>query len=221
VARPRKPRARRPGLGERLRADFLTGLAVVLPAGLTVMLVRWALGFVDHRVAPFLPGWLGEGHLAGIGVVAFVAVATLVGALIKGYAGRRVLGVGEALVARLPVVRPVYVGAKQIVETAVAKGGTSFREVCLLEYPERGIWTVVVVTAPTEGEVPLRAGEPDLVGVLVPTAPNPITGFLIFAPRRDLIPIDLSLEDAAKLVFSAGMVGPPGYAPITPGAGRR
>jgi uncharacterized membrane protein len=177
------------------------------------VLVLWAVGFVDDKVAPFLPGWFGEGHIAGVGLLAFIALTAAVGALIKGYAGREVVRIGEGALVRVPFVRPVYVGAKQIVETAIAKGGTSFRQTCLLEYPERGIWTVVAMTAPVEGEVPRRVGEEDLVGVLVPTAPNPITGILVFAPRRDLIPLDIGIEDAAKLVMSAGLVGPPGYAP--------
>ena len=210
---PSRPRVPRTTFVERVRANFFRGLVVVLPAGGTIVLVLWALGFVDDKVAPFLPGWFGEGHIAGIGLAVFVALTTAVGALLKGYAGRTVVRTGEGLLVRVPFVRPLYVGAKQIVETAIAKGGTSFRQTCLLEYPERGIWTVVAIAGPIEGEVPRRAGEDDLVAVLVPTAPNPITGFLIFAPRRDLIPLDISIEEAAKLVMSAGLVGPPGYAP--------
>ena len=196
----------------RLRADFITGLGIVLPAGLTVMLVLWAVGFVDDKVAPLLPGWLGEGHVAGLGLLVFVAATVAVGAAVKGFAGRNAVRLGEGLVARIPLARAVHRGTKQIIETAIDKGSTSFREICMLEYPERGIWTPVVITAPAAGELPRRIGEDDLVGVLVPTAPNPITGFLIFAPRRDLVPVDMSLEDAAKLIMSAGLVGPAGVA---------
>jgi uncharacterized membrane protein len=210
-----------PSIAQRLRADFLTGLVVVVPAALTVALLAWAIGMVDDRVAPLLPGDPPIEHVAGYGIVLFVLTATLAGAFARLYAGRRALGWIDAAVSRVPVVRPVYAGAKQIVETAIAKGGTSFRQVFLLEYPQRGTWTVVAIAAPAEGELLPKTGEPDLVGVLVPTAPNPITGFLIFAPRRDLVPVDLSLEDAAKLVMSAGLVGPAGYAPEPPGQPRR
>lgn len=213
------PPARRPRLLDRLRADFLTGLIVVLPAGLTVMLVLWAVGFVDDKVAPLLPGRLAERHVAGLGLLVFVAATTAVGAVVKGYAGRKVIRIGEGLVAQVPVARAVHLGTKQIVQTAIDKGSTSFRQVCLLEYPDRGTWTPVVLTAPSEGELPRRTGEADLVGVLVPTTPNPITGYLFFAPRRDLIPLDMSVEDAAKLVMSAGLVGPAGVAVKTPDSG--
>jgi uncharacterized membrane protein len=202
---------------QRLRADFLAGLAVVLPAGLTVMLLVWAVRLIDRRVVPLIPFELPFMQVAGFGVVVFVLVTAGVGALARHMAGRQAVAAAEGLVARVPVARQLYLGAKQIVGTAIAKGGTSFRQTCLIEYPERGIWQVVLMTAPVEGELPQKAGEPDLVGVLVMTAPNPITGFLIFVPRRDLIPLDLSVEDALKLVFSAGLVGPPGYAPPGPG----
>jgi uncharacterized membrane protein len=213
MASPKRSPARRRSLGQRLRADFVAGLAVVLPAGLTVMLLSWAVRLVDARVLPLVPVDLPFTQVAGAGVVVFVLVTILTGAVTRHMLGRRAVLAVEQLVARVPVARQLYGGAKQIVETAIRKGGTSFRQMVLVEYPERGIWQVVVLTAPVEGELPEKIGEPDLVGLLVPTAPNPITGFLVFAPRRDLIPLDISLEDAAKLVFSAGLVGPPGYAP--------
>ena len=201
-------RRRRPVLAQRLRADFLTGIVVVLPAGLTAMVVLWAVGFIDATVAPFLPDWLLVEHVKGMGLALFAGLAVLVGRLAKGYAGRRAVRSTERLLARLPVVRSVHAGLKEIVEAAIGKSGTSFRQVCLLEYPERGIWTPVVIATEAEGEVAWRTGRSDLVAVLVPTAPNPITGFLIFAARSDLVPLDLSLEDAAKLVMSAGLVSP-------------
>jgi len=216
--RARRKTSRRPGLLPRLRADFLTGLAIVLPAGLTVMLLTWAVRLIDRRVLPLVPFDLPFTQVAGAGIVVFGLITIVVGALLRHMLGQRAVRIAEGVVKRVPVARQLYVGAKQLVETAIAKGGTSFRQICLVEYPERGTWTVVALTAPIEGELPLKIGEPDLVGVLVPTAPNPITGFLVFAPRRDLIPLDLSLEDAAKLVLSAGLVGPPGYAPQGPAA---
>jgi uncharacterized membrane protein len=217
MASPKRSAARRRSLGQRLRADFVAGLAVVLPAGLTVMLLTWAVRLVDARVLPLVPVDLPFSQVAGAGVVVFILVTILTGAVTRHMLGQRAVLAVEQLVARVPVARQLYGGAKQIVETAIAKGGTSFRQTVLVEYPDRGIWQIVALTAPVEGELPEKLGEPDLVGLLVPTAPNPITGFLVFAPRRDVIPLDISIEDAAKLIFSAGLVGPPGYAP--PGAG--
>jgi uncharacterized membrane protein len=209
-------RTRRTGLGQRLRADLIAGLAIVLPAGLTVMLLTWVVRFVDAKVEPLIPVELPGEQLAGFGLVFFVAFTVGVGMLTRYMIGRRVLGVAEGVVHRLPVARRLYIAAKQIVATVIAKGGTSFRRTCLVEFPDRGIWTVAAVAAPMGGEVLARSGETDLVGLLVPTAPNPATGFLIFAPVRDVRMLDLSLEEAAKLVMSAGLVGPLGYAPEPP-----
>lgn len=202
----------RRSLAERLRADFLAGLGIVLPAGLTVMLALWAVDFVDDKALPFLPGWFGEGHVAGLGLLAFLALTTLAGALLKGVAGRGVVRVSEALVAQIPLARSVHLGTKQIVQTAIDKGNSSFRQVCLLEYPSRGRWEPVVLAAPVEGEILRRSGAPDLVAVLVSRTPVPVFGFLIFVPRRDLFPVDMTLEEAAKLVMTGGLVGPPGTA---------
>ena len=215
----RNPKRRRgPGLTARLRAAFLTGLAIVLPAGLTIMLLVWAVRLIDDRVVPLIPVRLPFMHVAGAGVVFFVAFTIAVGAVTRNMIGQRAVRLAERAVARIPVARRLYLGAKQLVQTAIRKGGTSFREIVLVEYPERGIWQVVLLTAPIEGELPEKIGESDLVGLLIPTAPNPITGFLVFAPRRDTLALDIRVEDALKLVLSAGLVGPPGYAPE--GAGR-
>lgn len=202
----------RRSLVERLRADFLAGLGIVLPAGLTVMLVLWAVGFVDDKILPFLPGWFGEGHVAGLGLLAFLILATIAGALLKGVTGRGIVRVSEALVAQIPLARSVHLGTKQIVQTAIDKGDSSFRQVCLLEYPSRGRWEPVVLAAPMEGEIPRCTGKDDLVAVLVSRTPVPVFGFLIFAPRSDLIPVDMTIEEAAKLVMTGGLVGPPGTA---------
>jgi uncharacterized membrane protein len=209
VASPsaRGRRVRKPGIGERLRANFLTGLAVVLPAGLTLMLLHWALGFVDDKVAPLLPAWLGE-RVFGLGFVVFLAATAAVGAAIKGYAGRNALRLGEGMLGRVPVVRSIYAGAKQMVEALIAKGQTSFRQPCLIEFPRWGLWTLAFIAGPGEGELPARAGEQDLVAVFLATAPNPITGLLYFAPRRDVILLDMSAEDGLKLVLSAGVAEP-------------
>jgi uncharacterized membrane protein len=204
---------RKTGIAARLRADFLAGLAIVLPAGLTVMLLVWAVRLVDARVVPLIPVPLPFLHVAGAGVVIFVAVTTAVGVVTRHMIGQRAVALAEGVVARVPIARRLYVGAKQMVEAAIAKGGTSFRQTVLVEYPDRGLWQVVLLAAPVEGELSARTGEPDLVGLLVPTAPNPITGYLVFAPRREVIPLGLSVEDALKLIVSAGLVGPPGLAP--------
>ena len=123
---------------QRLRADFLTGLAVVLPAGLTVMLLTWAVRLIDRRVLPLIPFDLPFTQVAGAGIVVFGLITIVVGALLRHMLGQRAVRIAEGVVSRVPVARQLYVGAKQLVETAIAKGGTSFRQTCLIEYPERG-----------------------------------------------------------------------------------
>ena len=199
---------------QRLRGDFLTGLVVVLPMFLTVYLVWWAIGFVDARVVPLIPGRYNPENvfgrnIFGLGLIVFLAFTTLVGALTKGFVGRQILLFGERLVERTPIVRSIYNGLKQIFETLFSQSNTAFQQACLVEYPRKGLWAVAFVATTTRGEIPGKVGEPDLVSVFLPTTPNPTSGFLLFVPRRDMIPLDMTIEDAAKLVISAGLVAPP------------
>jgi uncharacterized membrane protein len=214
--RPARPP--KPTLLQRLRTDFLTGLVVVLPMFLTIYLVWATIHFVDSRIVPLIPGRYNPENvfgrnIFGLGVLVFLSFTTLVGALAKGFFGRQILQFGERLVERTPIVRSLYNGLKQIVETIFNQSGTSFQKACLIEYPRRGLWAVAFVATDTRGEIPGKAGEPDLVSVFLPTTPNPTSGFLLFVPRRDMIPLDMSLEEAAKLIISAGLVTPPAPAP--------
>lgn len=214
----RRRRPPKPPLPQRLRNDFLTGLVVVLPMFLTAYLVWWTIAFVDAKVIPLVPGRYNPEnvfgrHIFGLGVLVFLAFTTLVGALAKGYVGRRVLAFGEHIVERTPIVRTIYNLLKQIVETIFSQSGASFQQACLIEYPRKGTWGLGFVAAATRGEIPVRAGEPDMVSVFLPTTPNPTGGFLVFVPRRDVIMLEMSIEDAAKLIISGGLVAPPAPAP--------
>jgi uncharacterized membrane protein len=214
----RKPRAPRTPLPQRLRGDFLTGLVVVLPMFLTVYVVWATIGFIDAKVVPLIPRAYNPENIFGrnifgLGVLVFLVFTTLVGALTKGFFGRQIVQFGERLVERTPVVRTIYNGLKQIVETVVSQRGSSFQKACLVEYPRKGLWAVAFVATDTRGEIPGKVGEPDLVSVFLPTTPNPTSGFLLFVPRRDVIPLDMSIEEAAKLVVSAGLVTPPAPVP--------
>ena len=167
----------RPGLLARLRAEFLTGLAVVLPVGLTIGLVWWAVGFIDNRITPLVPAAYNpetylERDIAGFGLVVFLVFTTLVGQLTKGFVGRRILRIAEGWVDRLPVVRSLYNGLKQIVETVFAQSDQSFRQTCLIEYPRKGSWALAFISADARGELPVKAGEPDLLAVFMPTKPH-------------------------------------------------
>jgi uncharacterized membrane protein len=208
--RPRKPK---PPLLQRLRNNFLTGLVVVLPIFLTIYIVVWFVGFVDDKVAPLVPRAYDPENIFGrnvfgFGLALFVAFTTLVGALAKNLIGRQVLAFGETILSRTPIVRPIYNGLKQIAETIFSQSGTTFRQACLVEYPRKGLWAVAFVAGDTRGEILEKSGETEMVSVFLPTTPNPTSGFLLFVPRRDMHLLDMSLEDAAKLVISFGLVVP-------------
>lgn len=210
----RPPLVPRPTLLQRLRRDFLTGLVVVLPTFLTIYVVWAVIGFIDAKVVPLLPERYNPENvfgrnIIGFGLVVFLAFTTLVGALTKGFFGSRIVHFGERMVERMPVVRSIYNALKQIVETMLSQSGTSFQQACLIEYPRKGLWAVAFVSTQTRGELPVKAGEPEMVSVFLPTTPNPTSGFLLFVPRRDVVPLDMTIEEAAKLIISAGLVSPP------------
>lgn len=213
------PRPPRRGLFARLRASFLTGLVVVAPAALTVWLITTIIEFFDSRVLPLIPARvlpteLLQYNLPGLGVAIFLVFTLIVGWLAKGYFGRSLIAWGEDLVARMPVVRSVYNGLKQIAETVFSQSETSFKQACLIQYPRPGIWAVAFVSTDTKGEVAQKLGENGpMVSVFLPTTPNPTSGFLLFVPARDVKMLDMSVEDAAKLIISAGLVNPEAQAP--------
>lgn len=220
----RARRAPKTPLLQRLRGDFLTGLVIVLPMFLTGYLLWATIAFVDAKVVPLIPGRYNPENvfgrnIFGLGLLVFLVFTTLVGALTKGLVGREILAFGERIVERMPVVRSVYNGLKQIAETIFTQTGTSFQQACLVEYPRKGLWAVAFVSADARGEIPVKTGDPSLVSVFLPSTPNPTTGFLLFVPREDIIPLDMSLEEAAKLIISGGLVSPPG--PPTAAGGRK
>ena len=214
IANPRTP-PRRPGLFASLRASFLTGLIVVTPVALTMWLVWTVMGWVDAFVLPLVPRqfrpeqYIGI-NLRGVGVIFFLFFTLVIGWVAKGVIGRAVIRWGEGLVDRTPIVRSIYGGAKQIAETVFAQNETSFHTACLIEYPRRGAWAIAFVSTSAKGEIARRneSGEA-LLSIFVPTTPNPTSGFLLFLPESDVVELDMSVEDAAKLVISAGLVYPP------------
>ncbi len=201
----------KPGRFRRLRANFLTGLVVAAPIGITIWLAVQVIGFVDDSVAGFIPARYTEAYtqygLPGSGVVIVIVLLTVIGFLTRNYLGRAFLAYGERLVDRMPVVRSIYGALKQIFDAVIQQSSSSFREVVLVEYPRRGIWAVGFVTSSTRGEVQ-NLTEDDVVNVFLPTTPNPTSGFLLFVPRRDLVTLHMSVEEGIKLVISGGLVTP-------------
>lgn len=205
-----------------LRGSFLTGLVVIAPIGLTLWLIWTVAGWVDSWVLPFVPVWLRPDqyvglNIRGIGVIAFLIFTILVGWMAKGIIGKSLIRYAESLVHNLPVVRSVYKGLKQIAETVFAQTDSSFDKACLVEYPRKGIWAIAFISTSAKGEITARTpGDEDKTAVFLPTTPNPTSGFLLFLPKRDVIELEMSVEDAAKLVISAGLVYPDGQGGVQP-----
>lgn len=209
-----------------LRNNFITGLVVIAPIGLTLWLMWSVTGWVDSWVWPFVPKayhpeelinrWMGRDssnwiavNIRGVGVILFLIFTIFVGWIAKGLIGRSFLRWGESIVDRMPVVRSVYNGVKQIAETVFAKSESSFDKACLIEYPRKGIWAIAFVSIKAKGEVAQKLPpEGEILTVFLPTTPNPTSGFLLFLPKEDVTILDMSVEDAAKLVISAGLVYP-------------
>ncbi len=206
---------RKRGLLASLRASFLTGLVVIMPVGMTIWLIWTLFGWVDGFVLPVIPDrfnpeeYIGI-NLRGIGVIFFLVFTIVVGWVAKGLIGRSLIRFGETLVARTPVVRSIYSGIKQIAETVFAQSERSFEKACLVQYPRKGIWAIGFISTEARGEIAARADTVGgLVSVFVPTTPNPTSGFLLYFPAEDVVELDMTIEDAAKLVISAGLVYPP------------
>jgi uncharacterized membrane protein len=212
------PRVQRTGFLTRIRNNFLTGLVVIAPIGLTTWLIWTVIGWFDGWVLPFVPRayrpdiWLLERFgldvdIRGIGVAFFLIFTVTVGWVAKGLIGRSIIASAESLVLTMPLVRSVYSGLKQIVETVLSQDTASFEQACLVEYPRRGIWAIGFVSTTAKGEIAARAEVP-MVSVFLPTTPNPTSGFLLFVPADDVVMLDMTVEEAAKLVISAGLVYP-------------
>jgi uncharacterized membrane protein len=198
----------------RLRGYFLTGLIVVGPVAITLYVVWWFINLVDAWVKPLIPAaYLPETYVPvnvpGVGLIVGILGLMLVGALTANLFGRTLVGYGEMMLDRMPVVRSVYRLVKQIFTTIFSKSGTSFKRVGLIEFPRKGIHAIVFLAGdpPQEVEDKLGNGKP-MMTVFMPNGPNPTTGFIVFVPASEVILLDLAVEDAAKLIVSAGLVGP-------------
>ena len=205
------------GVAARIRNYFLTGLVVAGPLAVTVWLVWSVVNWVDDVVRPVIPpAYRPETYLPwpipGTGlVIAFVAL-TLLGFLTANLVGRSLVELGEGLLNRMPIVRPIYKTMKQIFEALFSKSGSSFRQVALVEFPAPGMWSLVFLSQPPGGDLAARLPQGEHVSAFMPCTPNPTTGFFFYVLRKDLIVLDISVESAMTLLISAGMVQPNGDA---------
>lgn len=208
------PGTRGPGLGGRIRNWFLTGVIVAGPLAITAYIVSWFVETIDNgvkRIVPveFWPDAYLPFQLPGFGVVVAFLGLTLLGFLAANLLGRSLIRLGEAILARMPIVRSIYTSVKQIFETVLSQSGTTFRKVGLIEFPGKGMWTLVFIAAPPAEAIGahLPEGE-EHVSVFLPCTPNPTTGFYIFLPARAVIEVPLSPDTAAKVIMSCGVIRP-------------
>ncbi|MEW5730032.1 MAG: DUF502 domain-containing protein [Pseudomonadota bacterium] len=198
------------GLGARLRAYFFAGILVTAPVSITFYLAWQFIKFMDNQVSPLIPpAWNPQNWgIPGFGLIMIVLALTMIGMLTAGFAGRLLVKLQDAVLERMPVIRSIYSAVKQIFETMLAQKANAFREVVLIEYPRKGIWTLGFITGTTNGEVRDRF-EQEMVNVFVPTTPNPTSGFLLFLPRSEVQVLDMNVEDGIKMVVSTGILTPP------------
>ena len=209
-----KPHSHPRGIGARVRNYFLTGLVVAGPVAITVWLTWSFITWVDDLVRPFVPvAYRPETYLPwkipGTGlVIAFLAL-TLLGFLTANLVGRTLVEAGERLLGRMPLVRSIYRGLKQVFETLFSESGSSFRTVALVEFPAPGMWSLVFLSQPPSEQIASRlpSREPH-VSVFMPCTPNPTTGFFFYVARSSIIELDIPVEAAAKLIMSAGLIQP-------------
>ncbi|WP_350333962.1 DUF502 domain-containing protein [Coralliovum pocilloporae] len=204
------------GFSTRVRNYFLTGLVIAAPISITVYLTWTFIRWVDDWVKPWLPPIYNPDNylpfsLPGVGLITAFLGITLLGFLTANLVGRSILQYGEMMLGRMPLVRNIYSALKQIFETVLSERGQSFQNAALIEYPRRGLWAIVFISTETKGEILAKASDgngEDFVSVFLPTTPNPTSGFLLFVPARDVKVLDMSVEEAAKLIISAGLVSP-------------
>lgn len=209
---------KKPGFFARIRNNFLAGVVVAAPIGITIWLIYLFItgpmakldGFVK-RVLPdqFRPTSDLE-FLPGFGVLVAILALILLGGFAKNFIGRSFIRSGEQLFNSMPVVRNLYGFFKNVFEMALQQSDRSFKEVALVEYPRKGLWALAFVITGTKGEMAHRLADigEDMTSIFIPTTPNPTSGFLIYVPRNELRLLDMSVEDGAKLIFSMGLVTP-------------
>ena len=190
---------------------LVAGLLVWVPAGITFLILKLIVDLMDQTMVLIPDAWRPEALLGfripGLGILLTGAIVFATGMLAANLVGRRLLKFWDAVVHRIPLVRSIYGGAKNFTEVLLGDSGQSFKQVVLLEYPRKGLYSIGFVTATRLGEIQERVS-PDMVCVFVPTTPNPTSGFIMLVPRQDLTYLDMEVESAVKMVVSLGVVVP-------------
>jgi uncharacterized membrane protein len=203
------PDGRHPAV-TRLRNYFFAGILITAPIAITLY-VTWSLvDYVDAAVTGLLPDPINPRtyfDVPGVGIIILVIFLTLVGFLAANYLGRMAVRIGEGILSRTPVIRSFYGAVKQIFETVLSKQTQSFREVVMIEYPRTQMWALAFVIGRAPPEVQSKVGE-EIYSVFVPTM-SFTSGYLVFLPRKDMTKVEMTIEEALKMIVSGGIVVPP------------
>lgn len=193
------------------RRWLFAGLMVLIPLGITIFVVDFLVNLIDKSLLLIPPAWRPEAllgfHLPGVGILLVIALLLAVGFLADNFIGERIVRWAESMLGRVPLVRSVYSGSKQLADMVLGEGGTSFRQVILIEYPRKGLWTIAFITGGPVKEAREKTGR-ELVTVFVPTTPNPTSGFIILVPREDVMTLDMTVEEAMRMIISLGVATP-------------
>jgi len=193
-----------------MKRYLIAGLLIWVPLGVTVMVIKLLVGMMDNTLLwlpdRYHPDFLLGFHIPGMGVVLSVVIVLGTGVIVANLFGRKLVSLWETVLAQIPLVRTIYTSVKQILET-VFSSGSSFRKVLLVEYPRKGLWTLAFQSGTTRGEAQIKTGE-DIINVFIPTTPNPTSGFFIMVPKKDVIELDMSVDDGLKMIISAGVMVP-------------
>ena len=200
-----------------LRKWLFAGLLVIVPLFVTLAVLKWIIDTLDQTLW-LLPedwqSWLTMHKIRGLGVLFTLAILLVVGAVASNFIGKRLLGWGDAVVRRIPVVRSIYSSVKQVSDTLFSENGNAFRTAVLVQWPREGVWTIAFVTGTPGADVLAHLGGGEYLGVYVPTTPNPTGGYFVMLKRSDCIELQMSVDEALKYIVSMGVVVPGGPATI-------
>ncbi|MGJ3701468.1 MULTISPECIES: DUF502 domain-containing protein [Variovorax] len=200
-----------------LRKWLFSGLLVIVPLFITLAVLKWIIDTLDQTLW-VLPSvwqkWLYDNNVRGLGVLLTLAILLGVGAIASNFVGKRLLGWGDAVVRRIPVVRSIYSSVKQVSDTLFSENGNAFRTAVLVQWPREGVWTIAFVTGTPGSDVVEHLGGGDYLSVYVPTTPNPTGGYFVMLKRSDCIELKMSVDEALKYIVSMGVVVPGGPSSI-------
>lgn len=195
-----------------LRKWLLAGLLVIVPVAITVAVLRWIIDTLDQTLQILPEAWqpdrlLGV-HIPGFGVLLTLAILLVVGAIASNFVGKKLVNIGDRIVARIPVVRGIYSSVKQVSDTLFSESGNAFRKAVLVQWPRTDVWTIGFVTGTPGGDVTTYLRGEEYVSVYVPTTPNPTGGYFVMLRKSDCIELKMSVDEALKYVVSMGVVVP-------------